>query len=133
MRTAALFLASENPLRAYLEQVFSPDPFRGLYQVNAFDLLLLIPYFLVLIVLAVYGMHRYYLVYTYFRHRRNVPEPPPGPLEPLPRVTVQLPLYNEMYVAERLLEEVCRLDYPRRKSTRLNSSHIQKSRMPSSA
>ncbi|MBI1955127.1 MAG: glycosyltransferase, partial [Acidobacteria bacterium] len=113
MKTAALFLASKNPLRVYVERIFTPDPFQGIYQVNAFDLLLLIPYFLVLIVLAVYGMHRYYLVYTYFRYRRNLPEPPPGPLEPLPRVTVQLPLYNERYVAERLIEEVCRLDYPR--------------------
>ncbi|OFW05505.1 MAG: glycosyl transferase family 2 [Acidobacteria bacterium RIFCSPLOWO2_12_FULL_59_11] len=113
MRTAALFLASENPLRLYVERIFTPDPFQGIYQVNAFDLMLLIPYFLVLIALAVYSIHRYYLVYTYFRYRRNLPELPPGPLEPLPRVTVQLPLYNELYVTERLIEEVCRLDYPR--------------------
>ncbi|MBI4461057.1 MAG: glycosyltransferase [Acidobacteria bacterium] len=112
MRTAALFLASENSLRLYLDRIFTPDPFQGIYQTNAFDLLLLIPYFFVLIVLAVYGMHRYYLVYLYFRNRRNRPAPPP-PLAQLPRVTVQLPLYNERYVAERLMEEVCRLDYPR--------------------
>src|SRR3982750_2130481 len=41
-------------------------------------------------------------------------EPKAGPpLGPLPRVTIQLPLYNEMYVADRLIDAVCRIDYPR--------------------
>ena len=41
-------------------------------------------------------------------------EPKPGPqLDPLPVVTVQLPLYNEMYVADRLIDAVCRIEYPR--------------------
>src|SRR6266849_3629132 len=35
------------------------------------------------------------------------------PLDPLPVVTIQLPLYNEMYVAERLIDSVCAIDYPR--------------------
>ncbi len=35
------------------------------------------------------------------------------PLDPLPVVTIQLPLYNEMYVAERLIDAVCAIDYPR--------------------
>src|SRR5262245_14215109 len=69
-------------------------------------------YFFVLIILAVYGWHRYYLVYLYMRNRRNGPKAGP-PLSPLPVVTVQLPLYNEMYVADRLIESVCRLEYPR--------------------
>jgi cellulose synthase/poly-beta-1,6-N-acetylglucosamine synthase-like glycosyltransferase len=69
-------------------------------------------YFFVLIVLAIYGWHRYYLVYLYMSNRDKVPTPGP-PLEPLPVVTVQLPLYNEMYVADRLIEAVCRIDYPR--------------------
>src|SRR6185436_20158192 len=34
-------------------------------------------------------------------------------LQPLPLVTIQLPLYNEMYVADRLIDAVCRIDYPR--------------------
>ena len=34
-------------------------------------------------------------------------------LEALPVVTVQLPIYNEMYVVDRLIEAVCRIDYPR--------------------
>jgi len=69
-------------------------------------------YFFVLIILAVYGWHRYYLVYLYMRHKDREARAP-QPLSPLPTVTLQLPLYNEMYVADRLIESVARLDYPR--------------------
>jgi cellulose synthase/poly-beta-1,6-N-acetylglucosamine synthase-like glycosyltransferase len=69
-------------------------------------------YFFVLIILAVYGWHRYYLVYLYMSNRDKEPRPGP-PLSPLPVVTVQLPLYNEMYVADRLIQAVCRIEYPR--------------------
>src|SRR5439155_18813854 len=69
-------------------------------------------YFFVLIVLAVYGWHRYYLIYLYMRHRDKEPKAQP-PLDPMPVVTIQLPLYNEMYVADRLIDAVCRIDYPR--------------------
>jgi cellulose synthase/poly-beta-1,6-N-acetylglucosamine synthase-like glycosyltransferase len=68
-------------------------------------------YFFVLIVLAIYGWHRYYLVYLYMSNRDKVPTPGP-PLDPLPIVTIQLPLYNEMYVADRLIGAVCRIEYP---------------------
>src|SRR5215211_9078159 len=68
-------------------------------------------YFFVLIVLAIYGWHRYYLVYLYMSNRDKVPTSGP-PLDPLPVVTIQLPLYNEMYVADRLIDAVCRIDYP---------------------
>ena len=76
------------------------------------ETLTLAAYFFVLIVLAVYGWHRYYLVYLYMSHRDHEPKPGP-PLDPLPVVTIQLPLYNEMYVADRLIDAVCRIDYPR--------------------
>ena len=68
-------------------------------------------YYATLGVLALYGLHRALLLALYRRHRR-APQPPPDP-ESWPRVTVQLPLYNELYVAPRLLEAACRLDYPR--------------------
>ncbi len=74
--------------------------------------LLLAAYFLVLSVLAVYGMHRYFLVHLYFKHRTAEPRPA-AEFERLPKVTVQLPLYNERYVVARLIDSVCRLDYPR--------------------
>ena len=69
-------------------------------------------YFFVLVILAVYGWHRYYLVYLYMRHKDHLPRPD-GSFESLPTVTIQLPLYNEMYVVDRLVEAVCRIDYPR--------------------
>src|SRR6187397_2068311 len=76
------------------------------------DTIILVSYFFVLSILAVYGWHRYYLVYLYMRHKDSQPVEPAA-LDPLPVVTVQLPIYNEMYVADRLIEAVCRLDYPR--------------------
>jgi cellulose synthase/poly-beta-1,6-N-acetylglucosamine synthase-like glycosyltransferase len=69
-------------------------------------------YFFILIILAGYGWHRYYLVYLYMKHKDKVPVAA-GRFEELPFVTVQLPIYNEMYVVDRLIETVCRLDYPR--------------------
>src|SRR6266853_423336 len=76
------------------------------------ETLTLVSYFFVLIILAVYGWHRYYLVYLYMTNRDK--EPRAGqPLDPAPVVTIQLPLYNEMYVADRLIEAVCRIEYPR--------------------
>ena len=86
--------------------------FAGIYHANAFDLMMMIPYFLVLFVLAIYGLHRYWLVYDYYAYAKNVPPPPP-PVAQWPRVTVQLPIFNERYVIERLVEAVARFDYPR--------------------
>jgi glycosyltransferase involved in cell wall biosynthesis len=76
------------------------------------ETLTLTAYFFVLIILAVYGWHRYYLVYLYMRNKDRQPKPGPLP-DPLPVVTIQLPLYNEMYVADRLIDAVCRIEYPR--------------------
>src|SRR6187549_2097182 len=76
------------------------------------ETLTLAAYFFVLIILAVYGWHRYYLVYLYLRNSDREPKAGP-PLSPQPVVTIQLPLYNEMYVADRLIDAVCRIDYPR--------------------
>jgi cellulose synthase/poly-beta-1,6-N-acetylglucosamine synthase-like glycosyltransferase len=76
------------------------------------ETLTLATYFFVLIVLAIYGWHRYYLVYLYMRNRGNEPKAE-RPLDPLPVVTIQLPLYNEVYVADRLIDAVSAMDYPR--------------------
>jgi len=68
----------------------------------------------VLLALCAFGFHRYVVLIRYIRYRRNVPPPVP-PLDPgaLPVVTVQLPMYNERFVVERLLDAVAALAYPR--------------------
>ena len=69
-------------------------------------------YFLTLVILAILGFHRYVMVWLYFKHRHRKALPAPLPAE-LPRVTVQLPIFNEMYVIDRLLESVARIRYPK--------------------
>jgi cellulose synthase/poly-beta-1,6-N-acetylglucosamine synthase-like glycosyltransferase len=76
-------------------------------------MLLLVPYFVVLTLLASYGIHRYVLVYLYYKNRKNKVTEPPGAFAELPRVTVQLPIFNEQFVIDRLVEAVCGLQYPR--------------------
>jgi cellulose synthase/poly-beta-1,6-N-acetylglucosamine synthase-like glycosyltransferase len=110
----ALLLASKG-WGPYLRQHFLDKTFQGLYQVNAFDLALLIPYFIVLVILAAYGAHRYWLVYLYYKHKNKKTTEPSAHFEDLPRVTVQLPIFNEQYVVDRLLDAVCRLEYPKDK------------------
>jgi cellulose synthase/poly-beta-1,6-N-acetylglucosamine synthase-like glycosyltransferase len=81
------------------------------YVLDTFDILILIPYFTILIILATYGLHRYHLVYLYLRNKKPVAEPA-ARFESLPVVTVQLPVYNEMFVVERLVESVAKIKYP---------------------
>ncbi|MBI5410226.1 MAG: glycosyltransferase [Nitrospirae bacterium] len=74
--------------------------------------LFLIIYFFVLITVFIYASHRYYMVYLYFKHQKNKPVLKKK-LERLPRVTIQLPIFNEMYVVRRLITASCGIDYPR--------------------
>jgi cellulose synthase/poly-beta-1,6-N-acetylglucosamine synthase-like glycosyltransferase len=78
------------------------------------DTLVLLAYFFILSILGIYGWHRYYLVYLYMKNKDKHPVPA-GPMGELPVVTVQLPIYNEMYVVDRLIDAVCALDYPKEK------------------
>ena len=75
------------------------------------ETLILGAYFFILAILAVYGWHRYYLVYLYMKHKDRKVAQPAVP-DAWPAVTIQLPLYNEMYVVDRLLQAVTRMDYP---------------------
>jgi cellulose synthase/poly-beta-1,6-N-acetylglucosamine synthase-like glycosyltransferase len=109
--TLAAFLAPHG-ITQYFRQHFLDTTFKGLYQANAFDIALLIPYFVVLILLASYGLHRYVLVYLYYKHKDRRTTAPAERFADLPRVTVQLPIFNEQFVVERLLDAICRLDYP---------------------
>jgi cellulose synthase/poly-beta-1,6-N-acetylglucosamine synthase-like glycosyltransferase len=52
------------------------------------------------------------MVYLYNKHRGKTKKfPALGGASP--KVTVQLPIFNEMYVVERLIHNVCEIDYPR--------------------
>src|SRR5688572_23538223 len=96
------FLVSSSTVGQVLGRVFD-DSFAGVHGISLhrlawFDWALLIPYFTVLFVLSIYGMHRYEMIRAYFKHRRKMIVEPPQRFERLPRVTIQLPLYNERYV-----------------------------------
>ncbi|MDC0749459.1 cellulose synthase family protein [Polyangium mundeleinium] len=77
--------------------------------------MLVVLYFAVLLALSAYGLHRLHLVLLCLRHRRQIERAKQMPHvaeEDLPRVTIQLPLFNESTVAARLLEATARMDYP---------------------
>src|SRR5438270_896732 len=69
-------------------------------------------YLSVLVGLSAYGVHRYFIIYLFLKNRKRE-SVPAGRFEKLPVVTVQLPIFNEVYVVERLLRSVSKLDYPR--------------------
>jgi hypothetical protein len=71
-----------------------------------------VSYLLCLVLLSAYGLSSLVLVLLYLLHRDDFTPPPPPPDE-WPRVTVQLPVYNEMHTVERLLAAAAALDYPR--------------------
>jgi len=71
-----------------------------------------VSYLFVVGTLALYGFHRYCIIYLYFKHRKTAPKPLTE-FKVLPRITVQLPIFNELYVVERLLRSVAEIDYPK--------------------
>jgi cellulose synthase/poly-beta-1,6-N-acetylglucosamine synthase-like glycosyltransferase len=111
---AILLAPQENPVVHYfreqwaVHQIFAP-----LYSFNWFDASLLTPYFILMVVLAFYGIHRYQLVWLYYRNKKNATREPAQQFAELPFITVQLPIFNEQYVVDRLIDAVCRFDYPR--------------------
>ncbi len=71
-----LLLLAPSPVKRFVAGLFDKTFVIGkagkpFYHLNTFDTLLLIPYFAVLIILAAYGLHRYWLVFTYYRYRNN--------------------------------------------------------------
>jgi len=87
-----------------------------LYKLDTFDWVILLAYFTILTTLAIYGAYRIKQVIDFWRYRKFVPKPA-GHFaeEDLPAITVQLPLFNELYVVDRLLKAVTAIDYPREK------------------
>jgi len=94
---------------------YADETFKGLYHWNWFDASMLIPYFVVMILLSFYGIHRYTMAYQYFKYRKNYNPNPPRNFDELPNITVQLPIFNEQFVIDRLIEAVCGMEYPREK------------------
>lgn len=87
-----------------------------LYKLDTFDWIILIVYFAILGTLAVYGAYRIKQVIDFWRYKNFVPTPGAYFSEAqLPTITVQLPLFNELYVVDRLLKAVTAIDYPREK------------------
>lgn len=69
-------------------------------------------YLITLGLLCAFGLHRHYLAHLFNKYKNQTPEPL-SRFKKLPMVTVQLPIYNEMYVVERLVSSVCEIDYPK--------------------
>lgn len=80
------------------------------------DVICFAAYLVIVLMLVVYGLHRYWLVYLYSRHARGTVTPNRPTTKDIarlwPRVTVQLPMYNERAVAQRVIDAACGLDYP---------------------
>ena len=70
-------------------------------------------YFLSLLILFTFGVHGFVMVYHYLRMRKEESQLPEFKEEPI--VTIQLPVYNELYVVRRLIDSVCSMDYPKDK------------------
>lgn len=78
------------------------------------DNVVLISYFISLTILFIFGLHGFIMIYYYNKYR-NVKNTPKNDFSPTSTVTIQLPLYNELYVVERLINAVCEIDYPKDK------------------
>ena len=109
-------LAAQSSFGHYWQKI-TDRTFSGVYHANTFDLAMMIPYFIVLFILALYGLHRYWLVYDYYAYSKNVPAAPPPVTEWPQRHHSACRSYNERYVIERLVEAVSRFDYPPNCST----------------
>ncbi|MCI0448731.1 MAG: glycosyltransferase family 2 protein [Chlorobi bacterium] len=64
-----------------------------------------------LIILFTFGSHGFIMIYYYLKHRHKRDDLSED-LDGHPMVTIQLPVYNEMYVVERLIKTTCEIDYP---------------------
>jgi cellulose synthase/poly-beta-1,6-N-acetylglucosamine synthase-like glycosyltransferase len=78
-----------------------------------FDEIVLFAYIISLTILLIYGSHGFTMMYLHYKYIKNIPKPRPQSEED--HVTIQLPMYNEMYVVERLINSVCEIDYPKDK------------------
>ena len=79
----------------------------------AFDEIILFAYIFSMLILLFFGSHGFIMMYYHYKFRMNNPRPKNVHDEDL--VTIQLPIYNELYVVERLIDAVCEIEYPKSK------------------
>ena len=73
-------------------------------------------YFFCLLMVFYYSVVQLSLAINYRKSKkRGEPVTPPFNMNEAPKVTVQLPMFNEMYVAERIIETTAKLNYPKDK------------------
>jgi len=84
-----------------------------------FGYLMLLIYFLAMSGVTIYALLQFHLLYLYKKYHKENPKiqyKQYGPDDQdVPFVTVQLPMYNEMYVAERIIDYVAAQEYPKEK------------------
>lgn len=80
---------------------------------SSLELAILCSYGVLLVGLSLFSVHRVLLAWSARRYLQRPPVPAPLPAAALPSVVVQLPLFNERHVAQRLINHAARLDYPR--------------------
>ncbi len=112
--TLALFVTNQSTFDQIKREMLD-DTFAGVHSLALFDYMLIVPYFVILLILSFYGMHRYAMIRGYFKFRGNLPTTPPQLFAELPPVTIQLPLFNERFVVERLIDTIVKIDYPKDK------------------
>src|SRR5437660_8030026 len=78
------------------------DHWNNLYRTTAFDIFILIPYLAILSILAIYGIHRYHLVYLYLKNKDKVAQPK-GKLERKPTFRFNCRTATGCYAFRRLV------------------------------
>ncbi len=107
-----LFLGAQSTTEKVMGALLD-DTFAGIHKLDWFDWAMMGPYFATLLVLSMYGLHRYEMIRAYFKNKHKLPTVAPSQFSALPKVTIQLPLYNERFVVDRLVEETVKMDYPK--------------------
>ncbi|MGB3529432.1 MAG: cellulose synthase family protein, partial [Saprospiraceae bacterium] len=69
-------------------------------------------YFLALSFITIYAFLEFHLLYYYLKKYKSIRQYQPPALKEWPKVTIQLPVFNELYVVERLIDVICKIDYP---------------------
>ena len=77
-------------------------------------IIILFLYFVSLIVIMLFCIYQFQLVWIYLRNKNKIHTIPLQP-DQLPFVTIQLPVFNESYIVERLLDNISKINYPKDK------------------